>query len=175
MLSAASNGRVQIVSYDKAAARGALITDFLSILGISSDRGFVIAHSKINISPEPQEVAFLKLCNSYSPRMNFSDILAHQHGEPSKKGRPPTSWTVIAPKLRDEIQRFFSDEVQRLIKDFNLDQDFFSPPCTNYVDIDQLKFDASTLASILARYLVALDARIETLTQHSREQKIDNP
>jgi hypothetical protein len=155
--------QISLLSFDAAFVHGGLIQDFLSALGpLGENTPKEIA--RINISPTPEEVAFLRVCNRYGPRMNFSDVLARV--APGGEPRSP-AWTVVGPQLAEEISSMFAEDTHALQNEFSLGPDFFAQPCANYIDIDALVADPAMSIRMMARYLVAFDHAIHRPIQKS--------
>ncbi len=165
-LAGLTSGRLGFVSFDKTALNNSLIPETLRQLGVSDLTPYEIVQKPINITPAPEEIAFLRLCNHFSPNMTFSDILA----TPDPRDAPDSSaalkrWTVISPALAKGIVGHFKEENEKFLSTFKLSGDFFAAPSSNFVDIDSVNFSASKLASIMARYLTAHDQRMRAISQ----------
>ncbi len=161
-LSPLVNGRIGLISYDQVSSKG-LIPATMSRIGITDMASFTLDKAPINITPSPEEIAFLRLCNQFSPDMTFSDVLATpmanaNHSAPSKR------WTAINPALREKIQANFAEENKNLQTTFSLPNDFFSEPCANYVNLEEVSISMPTLSMLLARYLTTYDRRIRALS-----------
>jgi len=162
-LKARTHARMNLLSFDAAFAQGRLMQDFLAAIGAPSE-GMDGGGARINISPAPEEVAFLRICNRYEPRMNFSDVLARVAPGTEPEAAP---WTVVEPQLAQEIRADFADDTRALLDDFSLGPDFFAPPCANYIDIEDIAADPAMSIRVLARYLVAFDHVIHRPMQKS--------
>jgi hypothetical protein len=157
-----ADGGIHFIPYDKVSSKG-LIPAMLDRIGITDLSPYVQDLAPINITPSPEEIAFLRLCNQFNPDMTFSDVLATPL-EQTIESKPTQRWTAISPALRDEIQAHFVEENKKLISAFNLASDFFGAPCTNYVDTKSISISTPTLAFLLARYLTTYDRRIRSLS-----------
>ena len=152
--------RIHLVSYDQGTARGQLLDLFQRSLGIGDDLDLVGKKAKANITPNPEEIAFIRHCNVFRPRMSFSDILISAEGDCSEVHEP---WSVIDSDLREEISDYFSDEVAGFAAHFGLEASFFCEPCSKYVDLNAISISSDRWVSLLGRYLVSFDNAIETL------------
>ena len=153
-------GRIHLVSYDQGTARGQLLDLFQRSLGIGDDLDLVGKRAKANITPNPEEIAFIRHCNVFRPRMGFSDILISAGVDFSKIHEP---WSVIDSDLRKEVSDFFADEVTGFVARFGLERSFFSEACSKYVDLDAISTSSERCVDLLGRYLVSFDDAIETL------------
>jgi hypothetical protein len=160
-LSPLVGGRIGFVSYDKVSSKG-LIPALMGRIGITDLSSFTIDNTPINITPSPEEIAFLQLCNQFNPDQPFSDVLAAPLNGLDRSA-PPARWTIISPALQQTIQASFADENRNLLKSFNLPDDFFGQPCANYVDLQSVSISVPTLSILLARYLTSYDRRIRAL------------
>jgi hypothetical protein len=160
-LSPLVSGRIGFVSYDKVSSKG-LIPALMGRIGITDLSSFTIDNTPINITPSPEEIAFLQLCNQFNPDQPFSDVLAAPLNGLDRSA-PPARWTIISPALQQTIQASFADENRNLLKSFNLPDDFFGQPCANYVDLQSVSISVPTLSILLARYLTSYDRRIRAL------------
>jgi hypothetical protein len=160
-----AGGGVELISFDQTAFKNELVTDVLTRLGVKNAQGFA-KQEPINVSPNPEEIAFLRICNRYGPNMNFSDILAKAPGHGRTNGDASKSdhrWTVISPELEHEISKHFSEEIARFRASFRLNEQFFSQPCRNYVDLKSLSISTGALGDLLGRYLIAYDQRLRSI------------
>ena len=161
-----AGGGIELISFDQTAFKNELTTEVLARLGVKNTQAFV-RQEPINVSPSPEEIAFLRICNRYGPNMNFSDILAKApslgrvNGDASKSDH---RWTVISPELEQEITKHFAEEIARFRASFRLNEQFFAPSSKNYIDLKSLSISTSALGDLLGRYLVAYDQRLRTIT-----------
>jgi hypothetical protein len=137
-------GRIEIISYDRAAAGGTLIADFLTALGGVSADGAWKAPMRLNVTPSPEAIGFMRLCNSRNVSATMSKAIARWYPAGS-------AWTLISPTCAREIQDFFAPEIEGFRSTFMLPEDFFAEPCTNYVDLDAVSFQNARLLQATAR------------------------
>jgi hypothetical protein len=161
--------RIVFVSYDLASKSNSLLRNFMSTLGVHDLKGFSDTTIYLNPTPRPEEIAFLRECNLYGPSGTFSDILA-QADSVSAPGRTVAPWTVISPDLAAQITDYFSESVARFLASFRLGPDFFQAPCNNFIDVTRLKIEIPELVSIVARYLVAMDRRVNALENRPKDE-----
>lgn len=160
-----AGGGIELISFDQTAFKNELTTEMLARLGVKNAQAFA-KQEPINVSPSPEEIAFLRICNRYGPNMNFSDILAKAPSQGRVNGDALKSdhrWTVISPELEQEISKHFSEEIARFRASFRLNEQFFSQPCRNYVDLKSLSISTSALGDLLGRYLIAYDQRLRSI------------
>lgn len=161
-LSPLVNGRIGLISYDQVSSKG-LIPAMMSRIGVTDLSSFTVDKAPINITPTPEEIAFLRICNQFNPDMTFSDVLAMPLANANHSGSSQR-WTAINPTLREKIQANFAEENKSLMATFNLPGDFFGQPCANYVDLEAISISMPTLSMLLARYLTTYDRRIRALS-----------
>jgi hypothetical protein len=135
--------RVQVLSYDRAVAGRSLMADFLDALGIAIADGTWTEPMRLNITPSPEAIAFIRLCNSRKVPAFLSNAIAGLY--PADR-----AWTLISPTCAREIQDFFAPEIEDLRITFGLSDDFFAEPCTNYVDLGAISFENTRLLRALA-------------------------
>jgi hypothetical protein len=136
--------RIQIISYDRAFAGGSLMADFLNALGGTCADGTWKASMWLNVTPSPEAVGFIRLCNSRNLSATVSNAIARWY--PAHK-----AWTLISPTCAREIQDFFALEIEGFRSTFALSDDFFAEPRTNYVDLDAVSFENTRLLLSIAR------------------------
>jgi hypothetical protein len=160
-----TNGDIHLVSFDRHAHDGSLVREVLKSFNVC-DLDVPLQQSYINVTPSPAEIAFLRICNRYGPAMHFSDILAISNAiDPAWQRDAADRWTVVDKSLAKEIESFFSEENRLLHNRFNLGRDFFSRPCENFIDINKISIDRDKMVSLFARYLVAYDSKISSLSE----------
>jgi hypothetical protein len=142
--------RVEIISYDRAVAGGSLIADFLNRLGGISPDGSWKTPMRLNVTPSPEAVGFLRLCNGRNLSATVSKAVARFY--PADR-----AWTLISPTCVREIQDFFAPEIEGFRSTFAISDDFFAEPCTNFVDLDALSFENARLLQAMARLLIGRD------------------
>jgi hypothetical protein len=135
--------RIEIISYDRAVADGSLIADFLNALGGVSADGTWKAVKRLNITPSPEAVGFIRLCNRRNVSKNVSKAMARWY--PADR-----AWTLISPTRAGEIQDFFAAEIEGFRSTFALSDDFFAEPCMNHVDLDAVSFQNARLLRAMA-------------------------
>jgi hypothetical protein len=151
--------RISFLSYDLATKANDLIPRFMSILGVNDLSRFSDVTTRLNLAPPPEEIAFLRQCNIHGSSANFSDVLAEAAPD-SSPDQPVPPWTVVNPALASEITSYFEPSRASFLSAFNLEPTFFQAPCDNFIDLNKLKIDTAVLVSIVARYLVAFEQRL---------------
>lgn len=157
-LSTLCEERIEFISYDQGTANGRLLDLFQRALGLGEDVPLVGKEAKANVTPSPEEIAFIRQCNAFKPRMNFSDVLAARADE-----QVIAPWSVINSELQLEITDYFSIEVASFIERFHLDPHFFEPSRSRFVDLDAVTVTSERWIGLLGRYLVSFDSAIESL------------
>jgi hypothetical protein len=94
------------------------------------------------MTPSPEAVAFIRLCNSRNISPAASKAIARFY--PADK-----PWTLVSPSCAREIQDFFAPEIEGFRSTFALADDFFAEPCTNCVDLDAISFENTRLLSAM--------------------------
>jgi hypothetical protein len=143
--------RIEIISYDRAAADGSLIADFLTALGGISVDSTWKAPMRLNVAPSPEAVGFTRLCNSRNVSATMSKAIAGWY--PADK-----PWTLISPTCAREIQDFFAPEIEGFRSTFALPEHFFAEPCANYVDLDAVSFQNARLLQATARVVAGRES-----------------
>jgi hypothetical protein len=167
IMSSMASGRLKLISFDKHASNNTLMAELLGAMDVH-DHDIPITQEPINVSPSPEEIAFLRVCNVYRPAMHFSDILATSLSPEVKSAAGYGRWTVVDSAFRNEIRDFFRAENESLVRNFALESDFFSDSSPPFVDISKVDVGSAKMVALFAQYLVSFDTRIRSIAQQIR-------
>jgi hypothetical protein len=144
--------RIHVLSHDRAVADRSLMADFLGALEISHGDGTWAEPARLNVTPSPEAIAFIRLCNSRNVPASVSNAIARLY--PAHR-----AWTLIDPACAREIKDFFAPDIEGLRAAFGLSDDFFAEPCTNYVDLGAVSFKKERLLRAMARVIAGCAVR----------------
>lgn len=139
---------------------------FLEMIGTAVPAENLPEDSRINLSPSPQEIRLMIEINKHSPRMQFSDMLV-EASHTAGRSNIHAQHTILPLAIAREVSEFFHAENVGFFRDFSQSENIYLNAWNeeNFIDLHQVKFDATSVIDILSGLLVNLDRRLAKLEQ----------
>lgn len=150
-------GNVLPFNYDDTREyKNGLVGHFMNqILGF--DAQWIDVDPVINVSPNPVELKMMLIANQFGARPQLSDFLV-QDSVLSGRGGKFRQHAILHPDLKMIINKYFNEQNSKFEEKFNIK--FAKLEDKEFVDLETLEIDQSTMVSVLMGLIVRLDRRL---------------